>query len=65
MSEVTKKKEPKVSFDECAKRLRSRARGKGMFYGEDEGVPIESDGKCGLRLFLRRLEIYEGLRDRA
>ena len=43
VSEVAKRKEPKASFDECAKRLRSRTRGKRMFYGEDEGVPIESE----------------------
>ena len=43
VSEVAKRKEPKASFDECAKRLRSRMRGDRMFYGEDEGVPIESE----------------------
>lgn len=41
--EMANRKVPKASFDECAKRLRSRTRGKRMFYGEDEGVPIESE----------------------
>lgn len=43
VSEVAKRKGPKVSFDECAKRLRSRTRGKRMFYGKGEGIPIESE----------------------